>query len=198
LIPNKLMMSSPGSNFALVITGERGRACKLTTTTTTMLAFPSCAAAKVTSMTSMTSIVFRPIPRQHLNVRTFTASRTFFRPSIHLERKSIARSPQPRPFASRPLSFPDSNPYRRFDVSSIDKKYFSNMSANDNKKDSKAQREIKEKCFIVGELLVPFFSLAMFGRDARVSQIELGISIRSMRLMFNVRPLILWFLMMLC
>jgi hypothetical protein len=149
----------------------------------------------------MTSIVLHPIPRQHLNVRTFTTSRTFFRPSIHLERKSIARSPQPRPFASRPRSFPGNNPnpYRRVNFSSVDKKCFSNMSANDNKKDSKAQREIKEKCFIVGELLVSvFFSLAMFGRDARVSQIEFGIGIRSMRLMFNVRPLILWFLMMLC
>ena len=151
----------------------------------------------------MTSIVLHPIlavPRQHLNVRTFTTSQTFFRPSIHLERKSIARLSQPRPFAPRPLSSPRNNPYRRFNVSFIDKKYLSNMSANDNKKDSKAQREIKEKCFIVGELLVSvfFLSLAMFGRDARVSQIEFGISIRSVRLMFNVRPLISWFLLMPC
>lgn len=150
----------------------------------------------------MVSIVLRSIPRQRLHIRTFITSRTcqFFRPSIHLERKSIARSSQPRPFPSRPLSFPDNNPYRRSDGSSIDKKYLSNMSANDNKKDSKAQREIKEKCFIVGELLVSvfFLSLAMFGRDARVSQIEFGISIRSVRLMFNVRPLMSWLLMMLC
>lgn len=150
----------------------------------------------------MTSIVLNPLPRQYLNIRTFTTSRNFrfFSPSIHLERKSIVRPSQPRPFASRPLSFPgnNSNPYRRFNVSSIDKKYLSNMSANDNKKDSKAQREIKEKCFIVGKLLVSVFSLAMFGRDAGASQIEFGIGIRSTRLMFNVRPLISWFLMMLC
>jgi hypothetical protein len=70
------------------------------------------------------------------------------------------------------------------------------MSANDNKKDSKAQREIKEKCFIVGELLVPFFSLAMFGWDAGVSPIEFLVDIRVKRLMLNVQSPMSWFLIM--